>query len=39
VWQPAQAVQGSAFPQAYEQWEVQAASVVMGVARNLLNGQ
>jgi len=39
VWQPAQAVQGSAFPQAYEQWEVQAASVVMGVARNLLHGQ
>jgi hypothetical protein len=39
VWQPAQAVQGSAYPQAYEQWEVQAASVVMGVARNLLNGQ
>jgi hypothetical protein len=36
VWQPAQGVQGSAFPQAYEQWEVQAAQIVMGVAHNLL---
>jgi hypothetical protein len=35
VWQPAQAVQNSAYPTAYEKWEVQAATVVMGVARNL----
>jgi hypothetical protein len=36
VWQPAQAVQNSAYPTAYEQWEVQAAQIVMGCARNLL---
>jgi hypothetical protein len=36
VWMPAQGVQDSAFPQAYEQWEVQAAQIVMGVAHNLL---
>lgn len=36
VWMAAQGVQNSAFPQAYEQWEVQAAQVVMGVAHNLL---
>ncbi len=39
VWQPAQGVQNSAFPTAYGQWEVQAASIVMGVARNLLGAQ
>jgi hypothetical protein len=36
VWQPAQAVQNSAYPYAYGQWEVQAAQIVMGCARNLL---
>ena len=39
VWQAAQGVQDSAYPTAYEQWEVQAASIVMGVARNLLTAQ
>jgi hypothetical protein len=36
VWQPAQGVQNSAYPTAYGQWEVQAAQIVMGCARNLL---
>jgi hypothetical protein len=39
VWQPAQGVQDSAYPQAYAQWEIQAANIVIDVTRNMLTGQ
>lgn len=35
LWQAAQGVQNSGFPYAYAKWEVQAAQVVAGVARNM----
>ena len=35
LWQAAQGVQNSGFPYAYAKWEVQAAQVVAGVARDM----
>ncbi len=36
LWQPAQGVQGSAFPYAYAKWEAQAASLVAAVTKHLI---
>jgi hypothetical protein len=35
LWEAAQGVQNSGYPYAYAQWEVQAAQIVAGVAKNM----